>query len=74
MIPGADESACLRVNPPHPGGAFQCGWLDANDEYPGMTLDEAAAKLGIDRAALSRIVEGRAPIDMNLALKMETLG
>lgn len=74
MILGADESAYLRVNPPHPGGAFQRGWLDANDEYPGMTLDKAAEKLGIDRAALSRIVEGREPISMNLALKMETLG
>lgn len=74
MILETDESVYLRVNSPHPGGAFQCGWLDANDEYPGMTLDEAAAKLDIDRAALSRIVEGRAPITMNLALKMETLG
>lgn len=74
MILGTDESAYMRVNPMHPGGAFRCGWLDGDDEYPGMSISEAAAKLGVDDGALSRVVEGRAPFTIDLALKMEALG
>ncbi len=74
MIVGATESDSLRVNPPHPGGMFQDGVLDTVDDYPGMTLGEAAAKLGVSRVMLSRIVNGHDPISMKMALKMETLG
>ena len=74
MIVGASESDYLRVNPPHPGGMFKDGVLDAVEGYPGMTLGEAAAKLEVSRVTLSRIVSGHAPISVNLALKMEALG
>ncbi len=37
-------------------------------------VSEAAAKLGVSRNSLSRVVNGRAPITMNLALKMEAAG
>ena len=76
MILGTDESASMRVNPMHPGRLFWCGWLDedGDDEYLGMSISEAAAKLGVDDGALSRVVEGRAPFTIDLALKMEALG
>ncbi len=74
MILGTDESDYLRVRPPHPGGMFKDGVLDAVDGYPGMTLNEAAAKLGVSRVTLSRIVNGHDPISINMALKMEALG
>lgn len=74
MIVGASESDYLRVNPPHPGGMFKDGVLDAVEGYPGMTLGEAATKLEVSRVTLSRIVNGHDPISMNLALKMEALG
>ncbi len=74
MIVGASEDDYLRRNPPHPGGMFKRGWLDADDVYPGMSVSEAAAKLGVSRAVLSRVANERAPITLNLALKMETLG
>ena len=74
MILGTDENAYMRVNPLHPGRLFQHGRLDGDDEYPGMSVSEAAAKLGVDSGALSRVVEGRAPFTIDLALKMEALG
>lgn len=51
MILGTDESAYMRVNPLHPGGAFQCGWLDGDDEYPGMSISEAEAEETAEKAA-----------------------
>ena len=74
MIIGESEDAYFRVNPSHPGVLFRGGWLDAVDDYPGMSVTAAAAKLGIDRGRLSRVVNGRAPISIDLALKMEALG
>ncbi len=74
MIVGLKEDAWLRLNPLHPGRHIAGGWLDAVDEYPGMSVSEAAEKLGVSRAALSRIVDGRAPVTPALAMKMEALG
>ncbi len=74
MIVGAREDAWLLLNPPHPGGMIKTGCLDAVDDYPGMTVSEAAEKLGVSRTSLSRVVNGRGPITLDLAMKMEAIG
>lgn len=74
MIVGLSEDAWLRVDPPHPGGLFKRGCLDGDDEYPGMTIGEAAAKLGVSRITVSRVVNEHNPVTLNLALRMEAAG
>lgn len=50
-------------NPPHPGLALR--------EFLGdLTVTEAAARLGITRAALSRILNGSAGISADMALRL----
>ena len=61
------EDAWLRRNPPPPGP----GVLNSAD---GMTLGEAAKKLGVSRASLSRLVNGRCGISPAMALKLESAG
>ena len=55
-------------NRPHPGEvlAEQLG-----DEGLGLTVVEAALKLGMSRPALSRVLNGHAAISTNLALTLE---
>lgn len=55
-------------NRPHPGEvlAEQFG-----HEGLGLTVVEAALKLGMSRPALSRVLNGRAAISTNLALALE---
>lgn len=51
-------------NPAHPGAVLR--------EYIGdITVTEAAAHLGITRAALSRILNGSAGISADMALRLE---
>lgn len=45
-------------NPPHPGETLREDVLPAL----GLTVTEAAAQLGVTRAALSRVLNGRAAI------------
>lgn len=55
-------------NPAHPGEVLQ-DWLE------GVSMTEAARKLGITRAALSRILHGHAGISPDMALRLaEALG
>jgi antitoxin HigA-1 len=54
-------------NPPHPGEALRDDVLPAF----GMTVTEAAAQLGVTRAALSRILRGHAGISPEMALRIE---
>ena len=61
------ENAWLRRNPPHPGP----GILNGVD---GMTLGEAAKRLGVSRASLSRLVNARCAISPAMALKLERAG
>ncbi len=69
------EDAWLRRNPPQPGGLIRYGWLESNDyDYEGMTIGEAARKLGVSRESLSRVLNGRAAISIELALKLEVAG
>jgi addiction module HigA family antidote len=55
-------------NRPHPGEvlADQLG-----GEGLGLTVKEAALKLGMSRPALSRVLNGRAAISTKLALALE---
>lgn len=54
-------------NPPHPGEALRDDVLPAF----GLTVTEAAAQLGVTRAALSRILHGHAGISPEMALRIE---
>ncbi|MDX8407145.1 MAG: HigA family addiction module antitoxin [Mariprofundaceae bacterium] len=53
-------------NPPHPGE-----WL-REDVLPelGITVTEAASQLGVTRATFSRIINGRAGISPDMALRL----
>lgn len=54
-------------NPPHPGETLR------EDILPALSLNvtEAAEQLGITRAALSRVLNGRAAISPVMALRLE---
>src|SRR3990170_6570188 len=54
-------------NPPHPGETLR------EDVVPalGRTVTDAAAQLGVTRAALSRVLNGRAAISPEMALRLE---
>jgi addiction module HigA family antidote len=54
-------------NPPHPGETLREDLLPAL----GLTVTEAAAQLGVTRAALSRVLNGRAAISPEMALRIE---
>jgi antitoxin HigA-1 len=61
-------NAMIRMhNPPHPGETLR------DDILPelGLTVTEAAAQLGVTRAALSRVLNGRAGISPEMALRLE---
>lgn len=61
-------SSMTRIfNPPHPGEALREDVLPAL----GLTVTEAAAQLGVTRAALSRILHGHAGISPEMALRLE---
>lgn len=50
-------------NPAHPGAVLQ-DWLE------GISVTEAASKLGVTRTALSRILHGHAGISADMALRL----
>lgn len=54
-------------NPPHPGETLREDVLPAL----GLTVTDAAVQLGVTRAALSRVLNGRAAISPNMALRIE---
>ena len=54
-------------NPPHPGEMLREDILPAL----GVTVTQAAAQLGVTRAALSRVLNGRAAISPEMALRLE---
>lgn len=55
-------------NPPHPGETLREDVLPAL----GLSVTDAAAQLGVTRAALSRVVNGRAAISPEMALRLES--
>ena len=54
-------------NPPHPGETLRDDILPAL----GLTVTEAARQLGVTRATLSRVLNGRAAISPDMALRLE---
>jgi len=54
-------------NPPHPGETLKEDVLPAL----GLNVTEAAAQLGVTRVALSRVLNGRAAISPEMALRIE---
>jgi antitoxin HigA-1 len=54
-------------NPPHPGETLR------EDVLPtlGLSVTQAAEQLGVTRAALSRVLNGRAAISPEMALRLE---
>ncbi len=54
-------------NPPHPGETLREDVLPAL----GLAVTEAAVQLGVTRAALSRVLNGRAGISPDMALRIE---
>jgi addiction module HigA family antidote len=54
-------------NPPHPGETLREDVLPAL----GLTVTGAARRLGVTRSALSRVLNGRAAISPDMALRLE---
>lgn len=54
-------------NPPHPGETLREDVLPAI----GLSVTAAAEQLGVTRAALSRVLNGRAAISPEMALRLE---
>lgn len=54
-------------NPPHPGETLREDVLPAL----GLSVTEAAEQLRVTRAALSRVLNGRAAISPEMALRLE---
>jgi addiction module HigA family antidote len=54
-------------NPPHPGETLREDVLPAL----GLTVTQAAEELGINRVTLSRVLNAKAGISIDLALRLE---
>jgi antitoxin HigA-1 len=54
-------------NPPHPGLTLRDDVLPAL----GLSVTDAATQLGVSRVALSRVLNGRAAISPDMALRIE---
>ncbi|MFO1363166.1 MAG: HigA family addiction module antitoxin [Burkholderiales bacterium] len=53
-------------NPPHPGEVLQDTVLGGD----GISVTEFAKRLGVSRVALSRVVNGRAAVSAELAIRL----
>lgn len=58
------------TSPVHPGELLR---EDVLDEL-GLGVAEAAARLGVSRVTLSRVLHGHARISANLAIRLEAAG
>src|ERR1700690_2297775 len=54
-------------NPPHPGEILQDTVLRADG---GMTVTAFSKRLGVSRVALSRVINGRAAVSAELAIRL----
>lgn len=57
-------------NPPHPGHSIKDACLDA----VGLSVTEAAKVLGVARHTLSRVLNGRAGLSPEMAIRLEKAG
>lgn len=53
-------------DPPHPGAVLRDGVFEGGQ----ITVTDAAGQLGVTRAALSRILNGRAGISPDMAVRL----
>lgn len=60
----------MMKNPPHPGAMLRDGVLTPLN----LAATEAATRLGMSRVALSRVLNGRAGISPDLAIRLERAG
>ena len=60
----------MMPNPPHPGGILREEVVRAL----GLSVTEAARRLGLSRVALSRVLNERAAISPDLAVRLELAG
>lgn len=60
----------MMKNPPHPGTILG---EDVLVEL-GLTVAEAAARLGVARVTLSRVIHGHSGVSPNLAVRLERAG
>ncbi|RNL61653.1 HigA family addiction module antitoxin [Zhongshania marina] len=60
----------MMIDPPHPGELLR---EDVITEL-GLSVKETADRLGMSRVALSRVLNGRAAISPDLALRLEIAG
>jgi len=56
-----------QYNPPHPGEILKDGVFSES----GLTITEAAKQLGVARVTLSRVLNGKAAISPEMALRLE---
>lgn len=64
-----EYGAWLRRNPAHPG------WhLAGTLERKSLSVAEAAELFGVESADLAEVIEGRAPVTPELAVRMEAVG
>lgn len=56
--------------PPHPGRMIRNACL----EPLGLTVVDAARRLGVARATLSRVIHGHAAISPDMAIRLEKMG
>lgn len=56
-----------QYNPPHPGELLRELWLTPM----GLSITETAARLKVSRKTLSEIVNGRAAVTAEMALRLE---
>ena len=73
MIAGLSPDSWLRRNPLHPGELI-APHIEPAEDYPGMSVAEAARRIGVSRSRLSRVLQGRGPITLDLAMKLEAAG
>ena len=57
-------------NPPHPGASIRQNCIDAE----GLTITDAARRLGVARHTLSRVVHGHAAVSAEMAIRLEKAG
>src|SRR5437870_3154883 len=55
-------------NPPHPGEVLQDTVLSS-----GLTITSFAKRLGVSRVALSRVINGRAAVSAELAIRLAAM-
>ena len=58
----------MQHNPPHPGEILQDTILGADG---GITVTDLAARLGMARVTLSRVIHGHAAVTPEMAIRLE---